>query len=136
MRPATYASVLLRLHIRELTPLPKDELLALKRSIALLASIGGNINQIAKAANQGGRIADAASGGFPVSQMYPTKFYFCGFQRSRSRATNLSSFDFTAPLDVPARPDSAKGHETPLRFLSLNYNRIIVIRQIEGTREL
>src|SRR6202035_1960169 len=52
MRPATYASVLLRSHMRELTPLPKDELLALKRSIAVLASIGRNINQIAKAANQ------------------------------------------------------------------------------------
>jgi hypothetical protein len=38
MRPATYASVLLRSHLRQLTPLPKDELLALKRSIAVLAS--------------------------------------------------------------------------------------------------
>ena len=55
MRPATYVSVLLRSHLRQLTPLPKDELLALKRSIAELASIGRNINQIAKAANEGGR---------------------------------------------------------------------------------
>jgi hypothetical protein len=54
MCPATYASVLLRSHMRQLTPLPKDELLALKRSIALLASIGRIINQIAKAANHGG----------------------------------------------------------------------------------
>jgi Bacterial mobilisation protein (MobC) len=59
MRPATYASVLLRSHLRQLTPLPKDELLALKRSIAMLASIGRNINQIAKAANQGGRTPDS-----------------------------------------------------------------------------
>jgi hypothetical protein len=50
--------------MRKLTPLPKDELLALKRSIALLASIGRNINQIAKAANQGGRIADPAGAEF------------------------------------------------------------------------
>jgi hypothetical protein len=64
MRPATYASVLLRSHLRELTPLPKEELLALKRSIALLASIGRNINQIAKAANQGGRIADSTGAEF------------------------------------------------------------------------
>jgi Bacterial mobilisation protein (MobC) len=64
MRPATYASVLLRSHLRKLTPLPKDEFLALKRSIALLASIGRNINQIAKAANQGGRIADSAGAEF------------------------------------------------------------------------
>jgi hypothetical protein len=64
MRPATYASVLLRSHMRQLTPLPKDELLALKRSITLLASIGRNINQIAKVANQGGRIADSAGAEF------------------------------------------------------------------------
>ena len=64
MRPATFASVLLRSHMRQLTPLPKDELLALKRSIALLAAIGRNINQIAKAANRGGRIADPAGAEF------------------------------------------------------------------------
>jgi hypothetical protein len=64
MRPATYASVFLRSHLRQLTPLPKDELLALKRSIALLASIGRNINQIAKVASQGGRIADSAGAEF------------------------------------------------------------------------
>jgi hypothetical protein len=56
MRPATYASVLLRAHLRKLTPLPKDELLALKRSIGELAVIGWNINQIAKAANAGGKV--------------------------------------------------------------------------------
>ena len=59
MRPATYAAVLLRSHLRQLTPLPKDELLALKRCIGLLASIGRNINQVAKVANQGGRIPDS-----------------------------------------------------------------------------
>src|ERR1700727_1468605 len=64
MRPATYASVLLRSHMRQLTPLPKEELLALKRSIALLASIGRNINQIAKVANQGGRIPDSGGAEF------------------------------------------------------------------------
>ena len=56
MRPATYISVLTRAHLRALTPLPKEELLALKRSIGELASIGRNINQIAKAANEGGRL--------------------------------------------------------------------------------
>ena len=55
MRPATYASVLLRAHLRNLTPLPKDELLALKRSIGELASIGRNINQIANALNEGAK---------------------------------------------------------------------------------
>ena len=56
MRPATYLSVLTRAHLRALTPLPKEELLALKRSIGELGSIGRNINQIAKAANEGGRL--------------------------------------------------------------------------------
>jgi hypothetical protein len=56
MRPATYVSVLTRSHLRSLTPLPKEEFLALKRSIGELASIGRNINQIAKTANQGGQI--------------------------------------------------------------------------------
>jgi hypothetical protein len=55
MRSATYVSVLIRAHLRMLAPLPKDELLALKRSIAELATIGRNINQIAKAVNEGGR---------------------------------------------------------------------------------
>jgi hypothetical protein len=55
MRPATYVSVLIRSHLRQLAPLPKDELLALKRCIGELASIGRNINQIAKAVNEGGR---------------------------------------------------------------------------------
>lgn len=60
MRPATYASVLLRAHLRKLAPLPKDELLALKRSISELAAFGRNLNQIAKAANQGGRLPNSA----------------------------------------------------------------------------
>jgi hypothetical protein len=55
MRPATYVAVLTRSHLRRLAPLPKNELLALRRSVAELAAIGRNINQIAKAANDGGR---------------------------------------------------------------------------------
>lgn len=52
---ATYVSVLVRAHLRELAPLPKDELLALKRSVAELNAIGRNLNQIARVANQGSR---------------------------------------------------------------------------------
>ena len=55
LRPATYVSVMVRSHLRQLAPLPKDELLALKRSIAELSTIGRNINQIAKAVNAAGR---------------------------------------------------------------------------------
>jgi hypothetical protein len=53
MPPATYVSVLTRAHLRALTPLPQEELRALKHTLAELGSIGRNLNQIARAANQG-----------------------------------------------------------------------------------
>jgi hypothetical protein len=53
MPPATYVSVLTRTHLRSLAPLPQEELLALKRTLAELGSIGRNLNQIARAANRG-----------------------------------------------------------------------------------
>ncbi len=55
MATATYAGVLVRAHLRSLPPLPRHELLELKRSVAELGAIGRNVNQIARAANQGGR---------------------------------------------------------------------------------
>jgi hypothetical protein len=55
MPAATYVSVLTRAHLRSLSPLPKEELLALKRMVSELGSIGRNLNQIARAANQGER---------------------------------------------------------------------------------
>jgi len=55
MAPATYVSVLVRSHLH-LAPLPKEELLALKRSVAELGAIGRKLNQMAKAANAGGRV--------------------------------------------------------------------------------
>ncbi len=57
LRPATYASVLLRAHLRKLTPLPKDELAALKQAVAELGAVGRNLNQIARAANNGERVS-------------------------------------------------------------------------------
>src|ERR1700734_2613946 len=56
MAPATYLSVLTRAHLRSLAPLPKEELLALKRSVSELGSMGRNLNQIARAVNQGTRV--------------------------------------------------------------------------------
>jgi hypothetical protein len=47
MAPATYVSVLTRAHLRSLAPL------SLKRTVAELGVIGRNLNQIARAANQG-----------------------------------------------------------------------------------
>ena len=55
MASATYVSVLVRSHLRSLAPLPREELSALKRSVAELGAIGRNLNQIARAANQGAK---------------------------------------------------------------------------------
>jgi hypothetical protein len=55
MAPATYVSVLVRAHLRSLAPLPKEELMALKRGVAELGAFGRNLNQIARAVNQGER---------------------------------------------------------------------------------
>jgi Bacterial mobilisation protein (MobC) len=57
MPSATYVAVLVRSHLRGLAPLPKEELLALKGSVAELGAIGRNLNQIARAMNQGERVA-------------------------------------------------------------------------------
>ena len=56
MPAATYMAALVRTHLRALAPLPREELAALKRSIAELGSIGRNLNQIAVVAHQSGRI--------------------------------------------------------------------------------
>src|SRR5450755_1585760 len=56
MVPATYVSVLTRAHLRSLAPLPREELLALKRTVAELGAVGRNLNQIARAANQRERV--------------------------------------------------------------------------------
>jgi hypothetical protein len=53
---ATYISVLVRSHLRQLSPLPKDELAALKRSVAELGAIGRTLHQIARVANQLGKV--------------------------------------------------------------------------------
>ena len=55
MPSATYVAVLVRSHLRKVTPLPTEELLALKRSIAELGAIRRILNQIATALNVGGR---------------------------------------------------------------------------------
>jgi hypothetical protein len=53
MPTSTYVSLLIRSHLRSVTPLPTAELDVLKRSVAELSAIGRNLNQIARAVNQG-----------------------------------------------------------------------------------
>jgi hypothetical protein len=57
MASATYASVLVRAHLRSLAPLPKDELVTLKQAVSELSAIGRNLNHIARAASSGARVA-------------------------------------------------------------------------------
>jgi Bacterial mobilisation protein (MobC) len=57
MASATYISVLVRSHLRSLAPLPKEELVAVKRAVGELGAIGRNLNQIARAVNEGTRVA-------------------------------------------------------------------------------
>jgi hypothetical protein len=52
MPSATYVSLLVRAHLRGVAPLPKEEFLALRHSIAELKAVGRNLNQMAKALNQ------------------------------------------------------------------------------------
>ena len=53
LRQATYIAALLRSHLRAVAPLPSTELHALLLSVAELAAVGRNLNQIARAANAG-----------------------------------------------------------------------------------
>ncbi len=62
LAPATYASILLRAHLRALTPLPDAELRAIRQSTRELAAIGRNLNQIAHAAHRGGAGAGVSQG--------------------------------------------------------------------------
>lgn len=57
MAAATYASIVLRTHLRRAALVPDRELLELKRSVAELGAIGRNLNQIARIAHQSGRLA-------------------------------------------------------------------------------
>jgi hypothetical protein len=52
LAPATYASILLRAHLRALTPLPEAELRAIRQATRELAAIGRNLNQLAHAIHQ------------------------------------------------------------------------------------
>jgi len=55
MASATYLSYLARSHLRGAAPLPKAEYTLLQQSVEQLATVGRNLNQIARAMNQGER---------------------------------------------------------------------------------
>ena len=90
MPAATYVGALLRAHLRALAPLPREELDALKRSIAELGSIGRNLNQIARFANQNGRITG------PGRDDLRSMLKICGAMREHIKALvrgNVASWE-------------------------------------------
>ena len=90
LRPATYLAVLARSHLRSLAPLPKDEYLALMRSIAELSAVGRNINQIAHAANSGRPLPES------VGAEFGAMLKICEALRTHTKAllkANLTSWN-------------------------------------------
>ena len=85
MANASYISVLVRAHLRHLTPLPKDELVAFRRSIAELGAIGRNLNQIARTVQRGG----SASG--PRREDVVAMLRICTGLRDHFKATLLAN---------------------------------------------
>jgi hypothetical protein len=53
---ATYASMLVRTHLRGVSPLPDRELAELRHAAGALGAVGRNLNQIARVAHQTGRV--------------------------------------------------------------------------------
>lgn len=68
MPAATYVSVLVRAHLRDLAPLPKAELMALKRSVAELGAIGRNLNQLTRLAHHQPGHGGSAMGTFHLDR--------------------------------------------------------------------
>jgi len=56
LAPATYVSMLVRTHLRNVPPLPDSELTELRNAAGALGAVGRNLNQIARVAHQTGRV--------------------------------------------------------------------------------
>jgi len=98
MASATYVSVLLRAHLRALTPLPKDELAALKEVVGELGAIGRNLNQITRAINQGARVTG------PGREEFRAILKICEALRDHTKGlirTNTASWDSGYAEDAP-----------------------------------
>lgn len=61
MAPATYASIVLRTHLRGVVPFPERLLVDLRRSVAELGVIGRNLNQLARVGTHTGRVSGPSS---------------------------------------------------------------------------
>jgi hypothetical protein len=56
LAPATFVSMLVRAHLRGVSPLPDRELAELRHAAGALGAVGRNLNQIARVAHQTGRV--------------------------------------------------------------------------------
>jgi hypothetical protein len=104
MRPATYVAVLLRSHLRSLSPLPKDELLALRCAVSELGALTRDLHRILHALGQNGR---AAATGQPDLHAV---IRLCQVLRSDTKAlirANVDSWEVGRPLTA-----SASRHQT------------------------
>ncbi|HJS88336.1 MAG TPA: hypothetical protein VJ738_00035 [Steroidobacteraceae bacterium] len=90
MPAATYVSVLVRSHLRQLAPLPDRELSTLQASVRELAAVGRNLNMMARLLHQDARQA------VPGRQEVLAMLRICEALRDHVRAlikANLISWD-------------------------------------------
>jgi hypothetical protein len=59
---ATYVSMLVRAHLRRVSPLPDRELAELRHAAGAVGAVGRNLNQIARVAHQTGRLEGLTTG--------------------------------------------------------------------------
>jgi hypothetical protein len=86
---ATYVAALVRSHLRGITPLMKEERLALDRVVTELTALGRNLNQIARALNRGESVA-------PGRQEVQSMLRVCSALRDHVKAllaSNAKSWD-------------------------------------------
>lgn len=96
-RPSTYASVLLRSHLRGLSPLPKEELLALKRAVSELGVLARDLHRLAQVLGQEGA-------GTTVSPDLRAITRLCEAVRSDTKAlvsANVDSWEIGRPPNAP-----------------------------------
>jgi hypothetical protein len=90
IRAATYVSLLIRSHLRQLAPLPDRELSALRGAVSELSALGRNLNMIARMLNQG------ALQSRPGDRELHAMIQVCGALRDHFRAlikANLVSWE-------------------------------------------
>lgn len=99
MRPATYVAVLVRSHLRSLSPLPKDELLALRCAVSELGALTRELHRIAHMFGQDGRAAASEQPDLrAVARL-------CQVLRSGTKAliqANVNSWELGRPLTASA----------------------------------